>query len=535
MSFAQRTHEKLEQEEATSIPEKITVQFKLAILLGFVLLLCAAAAFAEQATLEPGAADALLASHPDDAIAAQTQWGDTAAAVLTKGEQRILCVAEKQNGSWIVTIDNPTALKQGEPAPELLLDTDTALFWRYQDSEYGAQKTDGVWGTVSHRCLVCNPDGSGMEYLMTFGRSNRGMVVTKTNRALDENENLLYETTDIPIPAESLTPYADLAGFDIDRFPGRFMEGHDWTNPFIRQSAAEQLMPGYTFLGGTIYGDSFEFLMQKPNGVKVFAGVSYGEAEGWSITESTPLPANTQYGRDNFTSSLYLSQEMLVNIDLFANGTWGVDYLYATPENANPEDGTGNEMILFGPNWIADSLLVPQTRYFGTHPWSDITTIDWSMLPMRLQDAVQQLDQTGWAMVNNPNPEDRLHLRTRPDKNAASLGKYYNGTVVQVLEDGGTWVKVNVLGVEGYMMKDYLAYGEAMNNVASAGPCVGLRSASAGLYGSPQAAHPFTTITADDLGLYVRGVVGEKWYHVWFVGSGLSGYMLQSDLWGGNG
>lgn len=68
-----------------------------------------------------------------------------------------------------------------------------------------------------------------------------------------------------------------------------------------------------------------------------------------------------------------------------------------------------------------------------------------------------------YAVVNNPDAADRLNLRTAPSQTAESLGKYYNGTTVQVVEelDNG-WVRVqigNVGCVSGYMMKQYLAYG----------------------------------------------------------------------------
>lgn len=43
--------------------------------------------------------------------------------------------------------------------------------------------------------------------------------------------------------------------------------------------------------------------------------------------------------------------------------------------------------------------------------------------------------------VNNPNPEDRLHLRSRPSTQAKSLGKYYNGVQAIVLtEEKNGWV-----------------------------------------------------------------------------------------------
>ena len=42
------------------------------------------------------------------------------------------------------------------------------------------------------------------------------------------------------------------------------------------------------------------------------------------------------------------------------------------------------------------------------------------------------------AYVNNPNPTDRLNLRTKPSAQSVSLGKYYNGTWVTVLGVSGS-------------------------------------------------------------------------------------------------
>ena len=67
-----------------------------------------------------------------------------------------------------------------------------------------------------------------------------------------------------------------------------------------------------------------------------------------------------------------------------------------------------------------------------------------------------------YAIVQNPNAADRLNLRAAPNKEAESLGKYYNGVGVQILEElNNGWVRVRIgnRGVaEGYMMKAYLQY-----------------------------------------------------------------------------
>lgn len=63
-----------------------------------------------------------------------------------------------------------------------------------------------------------------------------------------------------------------------------------------------------------------------------------------------------------------------------------------------------------------------------------------------------------YAVVNNPNPEDRLNLREQPSRRSTSLVKYFNGTVVDIIEEeDDTWVFVHIGQTSGYMMKAYLA------------------------------------------------------------------------------
>ena len=62
------------------------------------------------------------------------------------------------------------------------------------------------------------------------------------------------------------------------------------------------------------------------------------------------------------------------------------------------------------------------------------------------------------AVVNNPNPTDRLNLRAGPSTGTTSLGRYYNGTQVKILEYGSTWCYVEVQGIRGYMMTVYLSF-----------------------------------------------------------------------------
>lgn len=45
------------------------------------------------------------------------------------------------------------------------------------------------------------------------------------------------------------------------------------------------------------------------------------------------------------------------------------------------------------------------------------------------------------AVVNNPDSNDRLNLRTNPSPDAPTLGKYYNGTYLEVLSNDNLFTK----------------------------------------------------------------------------------------------
>ena len=120
-----------------------------------------------------------------------------------------------------------------------------------------------------------------------------------------------------------------------------------------------------------------------------------------------------------------------------------------------------------------------------------------------------------YAVVHNPDAADRLNLRAAPNKEAESLGKYYNGVGVQILEElNNGWVRVRIgnRGVaEGYMMKAYLQYDNTQA-VAAAMPTYTSASSAWELYQ-----------TRDVNGAYEMHGYGEtvtllgftsKWWHV---------------------
>ena len=146
-----------------------------------------------------------------------------------------------------------------------------------------------------------------------------------------------------------------------------------------------------------------------------------------------------------------------------------------------------------------------------------------------LTGAEPELDQSGWAVVNNPDPADRLHLRTKASKSGASLGKFYNGTPVQVLAQKGDWTQVQIgfgnTALTGWMMTKYLAFGADMDAVKAAYPDLTLREE-----------HKSAEDGLGD-GYMVVGVEesGSPGQYILLSEDGLVMYVPQSWLWEGNG
>lgn len=286
------------------------------------------------------------------------------------------------------------------------------------------------------------------------------------------------------------------------------------------------LMPGYEMLEGitNTHGNELRLLMRRPDGQLVFAGGVHDPKEGWKMTVSTPLPEGSRLGVENFVTSLGIGEGYdTVTPVAYPNGSWGLCNIYP--------DGKG--LFRVGPNWVLEESGTPVL--VGDHPWNDLTDIDWSSLPNSYEDALLQMDHSRWALVNNPDPKDRLHLRVKPDRKSASLGKYYNGAPVRILENKGEWARVDILGVEGWMMTQYLAIGEAMKAVDFAGPWLETAEGGAALHTEPNEESMLTTKTGNFASMKIIGIVNEQWYHVWFYAEGTGGYFRADDLWEGNG
>ncbi len=135
-------------------------------------------------------------------------------------------------------------------------------------------------------------------------------------------------------------------------------------------------------------------------------------------------------------------------------------------------------------------------------------------------------DGLSTAYVNNPNPNERLHLRTSMSVNSTSLGKYYNGTDVTVISEQNGWSQVQIGTLNGYMQTRYLSD----QPVASAQPVVKISNTD----GSGLNLRYGQNTSTRNLGLYKNGtsvtVLGltESWCHVKVDGK--TGFMVRIKL-----
>ena len=139
----------------------------------------------------------------------------------------------------------------------------------------------------------------------------------------------------------------------------------------------------------------------------------------------------------------------------------------------------GREIVYIQPHAIGDAeewcWMLNDNYVYGNHPFYDVAAVDFATFPDTYAQMLKQVNRTNWAVVNNPNPTERLHLRTEPDRKSVSLGKFYNRTPVYVDEIRGEWAHVTIgRALSGWMMTKYLAFGEDADKVACAFPQLSL-------------------------------------------------------------
>lgn len=209
------------------------------------------------------------------------------------------------------------------------------------------------------------------------------------------------------------------------------------------------------------------------------------------------------------------------------NGQWRLSWLtcYGESEDLN---------CSFGLNTC--TLMDTDTLRIGVLPF-DLFADDLTTLPCTSEELTAQLDRTGLAVVCNPDPNDRLHLRTKPSREADSLGKFWNGTPVRVLGERDGWCQVEI-GTDGrltgWMLKKYLVTGEKMDQVT---PCFSQQILREDEAETKTPIYTDLTLTEQyctHSSWHLMGVVND-WLYVVVTDEGETGYAPMEWFFDGNG
>ncbi len=127
----------------------------------------------------------------------------------------------------------------------------------------------------------------------------------------------------------------------------------------------------------------------------------------------------------------------------------------STTANSRGKFYNGTAVVILGSieNGAWYQVYLPETEQWGfmLGKYVQVTQTDPALPGDELPDA------TGiYAVVDNASAYDRLNLRAEASGTSASLGRFYNGTTVEILGESDVWCRVKVDGLTGYMMTEFL-------------------------------------------------------------------------------
>ena len=421
--------------ENTAKQRRVSMKKHLCLFILLLLALALPCALAD-ATVPQEVLDLCAAAHPGYTVAAADGAAGQYALVLTNGSENRLCIAEREaGGDYALTIDNSTALRQGEDIPELLIDTaGDVLFYTYHGREdgqyeyavytYHAVKQNGVWGTVDMTMRYSR------EELAAWVQD--GKLCRSVSR-FDKEDNLFRQDIYLPMPLAGLDDQLTLAGFDISLLPTG-----EYANPPEAMIRAALSLPEDAALERTLHGPYLFAEYFAPDGTRRVAACSYDEKDGYRTVSSQPLPEGWILDDFHSWSKMNISNFMDITCAFapYCNSAWKLAWVQT------------DELFSVFPNAIIPSI-DDTILYAGDLPDFDLSTVDLADLPKSQAEVFAAMDSTNWRVVNNPIPTDRLRLRDAPG--GKELGRYYNGTPVQVLGEEGEWSHVRIGHVEGYI------------------------------------------------------------------------------------
>lgn len=136
---------------------------------------------------------------------------------------------------------------------------------------------------------------------------------------------------------------------------------------------------------------------------------------------------------------------------------------------------------------------------------------------LSVKSTASQSTSTISAIINNKHATNRLNLRTSPSAAAISLGKYYTGVPVDVLEVGKNgWNKVRIGTLQGYMQNTYLVRSEKGGLITPNMPTLTIPKTNGTLYlyeAQSTSSKCIDSSCIPGTQLQLLGVA-EDWYHV---------------------
>lgn len=501
----------------------------------FALLLTLAAAGLGEDALPQAVVDLCAAAHPDREIVSHTGWGDASrgqfALALRTDEGYVLCVAEKDEGdaAYALTVDNDRVIPGGD-TPRLTMDTDNCLFisqivGEKEQITWRSDKRDGVWGPVNIVYRYAWDDHTDVEHYAGIA----GGALILSSQRWDKNENAASEPKSrMPVPVDE----GYIERFGLATFDSRSVNVYSGEVRAEPGLCAGLLEEGETLVQLAVQSDCLLMLVDCADGTR---RLRIADAGG-GLRQTGPVPQN-----------MVMDTFHMGDGQLFL-GTDGDLFCFARTQDQGwyLSCVQGQDTFRISPLGIRDlgapvAIMTNDAMRYGTHPWSlEITQLDLMHMPASWAEAMAQLDTSCYALVNNPNPADRLHLRTKPEKGAASLGKFYNRTPVWVLSVEGEWAHVyvgGVRGLEGYMMAEYLSMGGENPQVKCAFETLSMieEVEAVPLLDAPDRRNGRVVcdLTADQ-DYEIVGVAGEDWLVI-MTWDGTVGYALRELFFEGNG
>ena len=308
-------------------------------------------------------------------------------------------------------------------------------------------------------------------------------------------------------------------------------------NSFDVNIGSWQREGGWKFSDGYYYGNHVILTYTSSTGEKIFYALRYGNGKVEKYDISGPLPKDY---------SIFMDIGLRIkNMDYFFGLNPYNAYVLKTIIINSYGDYSAkiepdmNRMLVYALGSLDPDI------YMGNYYQITFANFCYSLdkIPQSIDYLIQHYKDTGtkYAVVNNPNPSDRLNLRSQPDSKSNYKGKYYNGTIVEIVDYLGDWVEVKVAGSTGFMLKEYLNFEENPIKVKPEFPYLFLDTE---VYNKITIYNDYTLSSSKnlkdeymDMNLTIIGLIGKgkyNYYHVVFD-NGLTGFIQDKYFTAGNG